>query len=91
MRLRAKLFLPVLLPALLALAQNAGACAACFGRTDDRQAVSMNMGILSLLVVVLFVLGAFAAFFVFIARRAARFPAPGEDSDFSATNPKPAQ
>jgi hypothetical protein len=31
----------------------------------------MNMGILSLLGVVVFVLGAFVAFFVFLARRAA--------------------
>lgn len=91
MKLRAKAFLPVLLLALLALAQNAAACAACFGASDDRQAVSMNWGIFSLLAVVLCVLGAFAAFFVFLARRAAMFPAPGETNDFSATNPKPAQ
>ena len=36
----------------------------------------MNMGILSLLLVVLFVLGGLGAFAIFLARRAARFTAP---------------
>ena len=90
MKLRVKSSLPVLLLALLPLAQNAAACAACFGASNERQAVSMNWGIFSLLAVVLLVLSALAAFFVFLARRAAMFPVPGESDDFSATNPKPA-
>jgi hypothetical protein len=52
-------------------APGALACATCFGRADSPLAEGMNMGILVLLGVVLTVLAAFAAFFVFLARRAA--------------------
>lgn len=48
------------------------ACAACFGRSDSKLAEGMNMGIFTLLVVVLCVLGGFAAFFAYLARRSAR-------------------
>ena len=60
-------------PALvLALAsQAASACPACFGRSDSKLAEGMNMGILSLLFVILMVLGGCVAFFVYLARRAA--------------------
>jgi len=47
------------------------ACAACFGKSDSNLAQGMNWGILSLLAVVVFVLGSIAAFFIFLARRAA--------------------
>ena len=47
------------------------ACAACFGQSDSPLAHGMNMGILSLLLVVVFVLGGIASFFVYLARRAA--------------------
>ena len=77
--------------ACFALANNAAACAACFGRSDGKQAESMNWGIFSLLVVVVFVLGGIAAFFIYLARRAAMFPAPGDPADFYPTNPKLAQ
>jgi len=56
------------------LPTTATACATCFGKSDSRLAHGMNMGILSLLIVVVFVLGAFAAFFVYLARRAASSP-----------------
>ena len=51
------------------------ACATCFGQSDDAMAKGMNMGIFSLLIVVTFVLGGFAAFGIFLVRRAARFAA----------------
>ena len=46
------------------------ACGACFGQSDSALAKGMNMGIFSLLAVVVFVLGTFAAFFIYLARRA---------------------
>ena len=53
------------------------ACAACAGgKSSDAMAQGMNMGILALLIVVGSVLAGFAAFAVFLARRAARFPLP---------------
>jgi hypothetical protein len=64
-------------PALLLLALGmminpaASACAVCFGRSDSPLAEGMNMGILSLLGVIVGVLGAFTVFFVFLGRRAA--------------------
>ena len=84
MRRRAKSLLPLLFPALLALANNAAACAACFGKSDGRQAESMNWGIFSLLVVVLFVLGGIAAFFIYLARRSAMFSPPGGPDQFTS-------
>jgi hypothetical protein len=47
------------------------ACAACFGQSDSAMAAGMNWGILSLLVMIVMMLGGVAAFFVFLARRAA--------------------
>jgi len=52
------------------------ACATCFGASDSDMARGMNMGIFSLLAVVVVVLTAFASFFVFIARRSASHPLP---------------
>ena len=57
------------------------ACAACAGgKSSDAMAQGMNMGILALLVVVGSVLTGFAAFGVFLARRAARFPLATESN-----------
>lgn len=47
------------------------ACAVCFGNTDSQLTKGMNAGVLVLLLVVLAVLGGFAALFVHIARRSA--------------------
>ena len=67
------------------------ACAACFGRSDSKLAEGMNMGILTLLAVVLFVLGGFAAFFVYLARRAsgtsARSATPSSQSAIESNLP----
>jgi hypothetical protein len=74
-------FLPVavLLPAL-AFPQGALACAACFGRSDSPMAEGMNMGILSLLIIVMAVLAGIASFFIYLMVRSARLagtaPAP---------------
>jgi len=50
----------------------AEACAACFGRSDSPMAKGMNMGIMSLLLVIMSVLFGIAIFFAYILRRAAR-------------------
>ena len=47
------------------------ACAACFGQSDSPLAEGMNMGIFSLLVVVVFVLGGIASFFIYLAKKSA--------------------
>lgn len=64
----------------------ARACVTCFGRSDSPLAEGMNMGILSLLGVVLAVLAALTCFFVHLGRRsvaaaAAEAPAPAKASD----------
>jgi hypothetical protein len=57
--------------ALAALPQPLLACATCFGVSDSDLAKGMNMGILSLLAVVVIVLGGIASFFIYLARRSA--------------------
>jgi hypothetical protein len=47
------------------------ACAACYGASDSPMAQGMNWGIFSLLAVIGVVLGGVAAFFIYLARRAA--------------------
>jgi hypothetical protein len=50
---------------------DAAACAVCTGTSDSPLAQGMNWGILTLLVVVVGVLFGIAAFFTYLARRAA--------------------
>jgi hypothetical protein len=65
-----------LIALLVALApRSAPACAGCFGQTDSKLAAGMNMGIIALLCVIGSVLAVFASFFIFLARRSARFGA----------------
>jgi hypothetical protein len=66
--------------AILGLPGRLSACAVCFGRSDSPLAQGMNMGILSLLVVILSVLVACAGFFVHLARRSARLAGDSEPS-----------
>jgi len=61
------------------------ACAACYGQSDSPMAQGMNWGIFSLLAVVILVLGAFAAFFVYLAKRAAAISTTA-DHQSPATN-----
>lgn len=55
-------------------APSAQACAACFGKSDSPLAFGMNMGIFSLLAVIVSVLVGVAGFFVYLSRRGARYP-----------------
>jgi hypothetical protein len=48
----------------VSLPRSAHACAVCFGQSDSPMAVATNMGIFTLLVVIVGVLAAFGAFFV---------------------------
>src|SRR5262249_54022597 len=58
------------------LPQTGAACAACFGKSDSKMAHGMNMGIVSLLAVVVFMqLAVGGFFFVFLKRRAAKIAA----------------
>ena len=56
---------------LLAANVRGYGCAACMGNSDSAMAVGMAWGIMTLLVVVGGVLVGIAAFFVYLARRAA--------------------
>jgi hypothetical protein len=57
------------------LTSRAMACAACFGQSDSEMAKGLNAGILFLFVIVAGVLGTFAAFFIYLAKRSARMRA----------------
>jgi hypothetical protein len=56
--------------AVLAAPRAALACPVCFGRSDSPLALATNLGVMAMLLVVVAVLGGFAAFFVYLARRA---------------------
>jgi hypothetical protein len=75
---------PALILATVFLPAQVQACATCFGASDEPMAKGMNMGIFSLLAVVVFVLGLLGAFFVFVARRSALTPMPKEPSNSNA-------
>ena len=85
--LAAVALVPCLLPAA------ASACAACFGRSDSPMAKGMNMGIFTLLIVILSVLLGISVFFFYILRRAAKMAAsqaadqPGTDSSPAFSQP----
>jgi len=55
---------------MLAAPGAALACPVCFGQSDSPLAIATNLGVIAMLVVVVGVLGSFAAFFVYLARRA---------------------
>ena len=84
-RWNTRLFLCLLGLIWLQSPAQALACASCFGQSDSALAVGMNWGIFSLLTVVIFVLSGFAAFFIYLAKRAAivgdgNDPAPAAES-----------
>ncbi len=62
---------------MLAVPRAALACPVCFGQSDSPMAQGVNMGIFFLLGVVGVVLAGFAAFFVYLARRARMFADDG--------------
>jgi hypothetical protein len=57
----------------LAAPRLALACPVCFGQNDSPLAKGVNMGIFFMLGIVGLMLGAFAAFFVYLSRRARLF------------------
>lgn len=71
---------PLLLAAVMARPEPAAACAVCFGAPDSAMTKGMAWGILSLLVVIMCVLVTFAAFFIYLARRASTAQAPAAES-----------
>jgi hypothetical protein len=54
----------------LAAPRAALACPVCFGQSDSPMAKAINMGIIAMLVVVAGMLASFAAFFIYLNRRA---------------------
>lgn len=62
-------------------APPAQACASCFGKSDSAMAKGMNAGIFTLLAVVLFVLGCFFVFMIYLARRSAACARSAEEAD----------
>jgi hypothetical protein len=64
----------------------AHACATCYGRSDAPMAQGMNFGIFSLLAVVLLIWAGVITFFLFIARRAAKFPIAGTPQEPEPAN-----
>lgn len=63
--------IPLAAFALCGAPRAAQACSVCFGNSDSKLTQGMMAGVLVLLLVVLTVLGGFAALFIFLARRAA--------------------
>ena len=59
----------------LAAPRGVLACAACFGKSDDAMAHGMNMGIFTLLIVIVSVLAGIFAIGVYFVRRSARLAA----------------
>ena len=66
-----RLWLASAATALVALPQAASACSVCFGKSDSSLLKGMQMGVLALLAIVVFVLGGFAAFFIYLVKRSA--------------------
>jgi hypothetical protein len=60
----------VLTAVILAAPRAALACPVCFGQNDSPLAWAVNVGVFVMLGFVAAVLGAFATFFVYLARRA---------------------
>ena len=82
-----RLFLLFLALAGCLAPESLRACAACFGQSDSAMAHGMNMGIFSLLAVVVFVLGGIASFFVYLVKKSAAVAAapPAGPPDSQAT------
>ena len=74
----------------LAAPRAALACPVCFGQNDSPMAVATNMGILTLLIVVVGVLACFASFFIYLIRRArlAEMPESAEAARFAGSDPQ---
>jgi hypothetical protein len=73
-KVKFKFLWAVAVTALAAQANSALACAACYGAAKGPLMDGMKWGIFALLVTVVGVLGAFASFFIYLAKRAATVP-----------------
>ncbi|MBI3882286.1 MAG: hypothetical protein HY301_19790 [Verrucomicrobia bacterium] len=60
---------------ILGAAPDASACAACFGKSNDRMFDSYFIGAMALIGLIVMVLATISAFFIYLARRAAKFNA----------------
>lgn len=79
----------VTLAGVLGLPTAALACPVCFGQNDSAMAAAMNSGILLMLGVVVAVLGGFAAFMMYLARRAKIFASEPDAADsYAGSNPQ---
>jgi hypothetical protein len=78
----------VLGAAILSSQAQLFACAACYGASDSPLAKGMNWGIFSLLGVVVCVLGTFATFFVYLAKKSATPPAETAAEISNESHPK---
>jgi hypothetical protein len=77
-----RLFVTMLVAALLLAAPRQGfACPVCFGASDSPLAAAMNMGVFVMLGFVAVMLSAFAAFFVYLARRARRYESTPQEGN----------
>lgn len=76
--------------AMALLPRSAAACAACFGRSDSTMAQGMNMGIITLLIVIVSVLLSIALFFVYILRRGSRLAQTANAGAGETSRPDPA-
>ncbi|HKB13724.1 MAG TPA: hypothetical protein VKD69_23815 [Vicinamibacterales bacterium] len=63
------------------------ACPVCFGNSDAPMAAATNTGILFMLGVVVFMLSAFASFFIYLIRRANRLAAAAARADAAGLAP----
>ena len=78
-----RLSVTALVAALLVLAapRESLACPVCFGASDSPLAFAMNMGVFVMLGFVAVMLSAFAAFFVYLARRARRYESTPQEGN----------
>ena len=82
--MNARWFYLLVATAVAALPGTAPACSVCFGDPSSPVAQGVVMSVLALLGIVVTVLGGFAAFFIYIARRSSSTPAPPTESAESA-------
>ena len=72
--------------AVLAVPRAAFACPVCFGNSDSVALSAARWGVITLLVIIVGVLAAFASFFVYLIRRSkfAEMPVTAESSQFGS-------
>ena len=76
---RTRFFAWILAVVMLGAPRAAFACPVCFGQNDSPLAWAVNVGVFFMFGLVIAVLTAFASFFVYLARRARRFPSTPQE------------